>query len=134
MIALGLTITSPYSFTTNYGSTDWTRYSADKTYLRTADIAPSVAIHFTPGISIGAAVNVEYAFATLSNSLPNLSPLLPDGHQGLRGDGWNVGYSVGAQLHEGPLSLGLSYKSSVKLKLDGTVTTAGLISVPTTMV
>lgn len=130
MIAFGLSINSPYSFSTNYGSTDWTRYSADKTYLRTADIAPSIALHFAPGISVGAALNVEYAFATLSNSLPNLSPLLPDGHQGLRGDGWNVGYSVGAQLHEGPLSVGLSYKSSVKHKLDGSVTTAGLISVP----
>jgi long-chain fatty acid transport protein len=127
MVALGLVVTSPFSFTTNYEANSWARYTADKTFLRTADIQPSVAIHLTPGINLGAALNVEYSFATLSNSLPNLSPLLPDGHQGLRGDGWDVGFSLGAQVHEGPLSVGVSYKSSVKHKLKGSITTAGLL-------
>ena len=126
-LALGLATTSPFSFTTNYPSSSWVRYTADKTKLRIFDIQPSIAFSPVPAISIGAAANVEYAYASLSNSLPNLSPLLPDGHQTLKGDGWDVGYSVGAQGHFGPVTLGVSYKSSVKHTLKGAVTTAGLL-------
>ena len=129
-IALGLAVTSPFSFTTNYSGTSWARYTADKTKLRTYDIQPSIAFMPSPAISLGAALNVEHSAAGLSNSLPNLSPLLPDGHQTLRGKGWDVGFTVGAQVHAGPLTLAGSYKSSIKHTLDGSVTTAGLISVP----
>ena len=126
-LAIGLAVTSPFSFTTNYDSASWVRYTADKTKLRTYDLQPSVAFMLTPQLSLGAALNVEHASAGLSNSLPNLSPLLPDGHQTLRGRGWDVGYSVGGQLRSGPVTVGLSYKSSVRHTLDGTVTTAGLL-------
>jgi long-chain fatty acid transport protein len=127
-LALGLSVTSPYSFTTNYDSTSWVRYTADKTSLRTADIQPTVAFAITPEISIGAGANAEYVKASLSNFLPNLSPLLPDGHQTLKGHGWDWGWTVGAQFHAGnAVTVGLSYKSSIKHKLDGDVITAGLI-------
>ena len=129
-LSFGLAVTSPYSFTTNYKSDSWARYTADKTNLRMVDLQPTIAFAITPQISIGAGPNIEYVKASLSNSLPNLSPLLPDGHQTLRGNGWDAGWSVGAQFRPGPVSIGLSYKSSIKHKLDGSVTTAGLISVP----
>lgn len=126
-VALGLTVTSPYSFTTNYGADSWARYTADKTKLRTIDIQPTIAVELTPGFSLGAGLNIEHADATLSNYLPNLSALLPDGHQTLTGKGWDLGWSAGVQYHTGPLSVGLAYKSSVKHTLKGTVTTEGLL-------
>ncbi|SFF73317.1 long-chain fatty acid transport protein [Novosphingobium sp. CF614] len=126
-VALGLTVTAPYSFTTNYAADSWARYTADKTKLRTIDIQPTVAVELTPGLNLGAGLNIEHADASLSNYLPNLSPLLADGHQSLSGKGWDVGWSVGAQYHTGPLSLGLAYKSSIKHTLKGTVTTEGLL-------
>ena len=126
-LSFGLAVTSPFSFTTNYASNSWARYTADKTSLRTIDIQPSLAFAITPEISIGAGINAEHVKASLSNFLPNLSPLLPDGHQTLKGNGWDWGWTVGAQFHAGnAVTVGLSYKSSVKHKLDGTVTTAGL--------
>ncbi|MCJ2186710.1 OmpP1/FadL family transporter [Novosphingobium beihaiensis] len=126
-VALGLAVTAPYSFTTDYAADSWSRYSADKTKLRTFDIQPTVAVELTPGLKLGAALNIEHADATLSNYLPNLSPLLADGHQTLSGKGWDVGWSAGMQYHTGPFSLGLSYKSSIKHKLKGTVETTGLL-------
>lgn len=125
--AFGLTVTSPYSFTTDYDSDSWARYSADKTKLRTIDIQPSVAFQPFEGFYIGAAANIEYVDAALGNYLPNLSPLLADGHQNLKGDGWDVGWSVGAQYHNGPASIGVAYKSAVKHKLKGTLTVDGLL-------
>lgn len=126
-IAFGLSVSAPYSFTTNYDSTSWVRYTADKTHLQTVDIQPSLAFAPTPEISVGVGLNAEHVKASLSNFLPNLSPLLPDGHQTLKGDGWDWGWTVGAQFHAGSaVTVGLSYKSSVKHKLDGEVITAGL--------
>lgn len=126
-VAVGLAVTSPYSFSTNYAADSWARYTADKTKLRTIDIQPTVAVEVIPGLNLGAGLNIEHADATLSNYLPNLSPLLPDGHQTLSGKGWDVGWSAGFQYHEGALSVGLAYKSSVKHTLTGDVVTEGLL-------
>lgn len=126
-LAVGLAITAPYNFTTQYPASSWSRYSALTTRLRTIDIQPSVAFELAPGFSLGAAVNVEHVSASLGNALPNLSAALPDGSQQLNGKGWDVGYSLGAQYRHGPLSLGVSYKSAITHTLNGTLTVAGLL-------
>jgi long-chain fatty acid transport protein len=124
--AVGITATSPYSFTTNYAGDSWARYSADKTRLRTYDIQPAIAFS-TGGLSIGAGPNIEYSKATFSNALPDpLSPLRPDGEQSLQGDGWNVGYSVGFQFHTDKIDMGVSYKSAIKHKLGGDLSISGI--------
>lgn len=126
--AVGLAATAPFSFESNYDSASWARYTADKTRLTTFDFQPSVAFAPSPLIGIGVAANIEHSKASLSNFLPNLSPLLPDGHQTLRGKGWDFGYTVGVQVHPSKLiDIGLSYKSSVKHTLKGNIVTAGLL-------
>lgn len=126
-LAVGLALTAPYNFTTDYGSDSWVRYTADKTKLRTIDIQPSVAFMATENLSLGVGLNIEYADATLSNYLPNLSAVLADGHQQLKGDGWDFGWSAGAQYRAGPVSLGVAYKSSIKHKLKGSLTNSDLL-------
>ncbi|GGO98250.1 OmpP1/FadL family transporter [Stakelama pacifica] len=126
-LAVGLTFASPYSFTTDYDSGAWVRYSADRTRLRTYDIQPSIAFAVTPWLRIGGAANIEYAEATLTNALPNLSPALPDGLQSLSGDGWDVGWSAGAQADAGPVTVGLSYKSKIEHDLKGELNVSGLL-------
>jgi long-chain fatty acid transport protein len=137
----GFTATSPYSFTTNYPNDSWARYAADKSRLRTFDFQPVLAYH-TGGLSIGAGPNVEYVRATLSNFLPDPLPNLAgipvvgpalsgalntsDGHQYLKGDAWNVGYSFGFQYHNDKVDLGVSYKSAIKHKLKGHLIVDGL--------
>lgn len=125
--AVGLAVTSPFSFTTNYDADSWTRYTADKTRLRTIDLQPSIAFAITPSLSIGAAANVEHVSASLGNYLPNLAAALPDGQQVLKGSGWDAGWTVGGQFRSGPIAVGISYKSSIKHHLDGSVTTTGLL-------
>jgi long-chain fatty acid transport protein len=126
-IAVGLAITAPFNFTTQYPTTSWARYTALTTRLRTFDIQPSVAVQLAPGFSLGAALNVERTTATLGNALPNLLAALPDGMQQLTGHGWDFGYTLGAQYRQGPLSLGASYKSSITHKLNGAVAVSGLL-------
>lgn len=126
-IALGLSITSPFSFTTDYPANSWARYSADRTMLRTIDIQPSVGVAVTDWLRVGAGLNIEYTDASLSNALPNLAATLPDGRQELKGDGWDLGWTAGVQLHSDRFTLGLSYKSAIEHTLKGDLTVSGLL-------
>lgn len=125
-LAVGVVATSPFSFTSNYAADSWARYNADKTRLRTYDIQPSIAFMPIDGLSLGAALNVEYVKATFANKLPDpISPLLPDADQTLKGDGWDVGYTFGAQYRTALIDFGLSFKSSIKHKLSGDFVISG---------
>lgn len=126
-VAVGLAVTAPYNFTTEYSANSWARYTALTTRLRTIDIQPTLAIQLTPQISIGGAVNVEHADASLGNALPNLLASLPDGSQTLSGKGWDVGWSAGTQFRGKTVTVGLSYKSSIRHNLKGSVVIAGLL-------
>jgi long-chain fatty acid transport protein len=127
-VAIGVAVTSPFSFTSDYDPSGWQRYSAIRSRLITLDIQPTLAVAATDWLSVGAAVNIEYADAWLSNALPNLAPGSADGRLRLTGDGWDLGWSAGVQLRAGKrASFGLSYKSSVEHELKGPVEISGLL-------
>lgn len=126
-IALGLAISSPYSFTTDYDPNGWQRYSAIRTSMVTIDIQPSVAVAVAPWLSVGVAANVEHAEASLLNAIPNLAPGSPDGRLQLDGTGWDLGWSAGAQFRPAPgVTLGVSYKSAIRHRFKGTFEISGL--------
>jgi long-chain fatty acid transport protein len=127
-LAVGLAITSPYSFTSDYDPNGWQRYSAIRSRLITLDVQPTVAFQATDWLSVGAGLNVEYSDAWLSNALPNLAPGSPDGRLRLTGDGIDLGWSAGLQLRPSErLSFGIAYKSAVEHKLEGRVEISGLL-------
>lgn len=127
-LRLGLAITSPYSFTTDYDTDGWQRYSAIRTRLITLDVQPSVAWAPSDAISVGAAVNIEYSDAFLSNALPNLTPGSPDARLRLTGNGIDLGWAVGAQVRPVPqVTVGIAYKSAIEHKLKGDVSISGLL-------
>ncbi|PZQ58030.1 MAG: aromatic hydrocarbon degradation protein, partial [Sphingomonas taxi] len=76
---------------------------------------------------VGAAANVEYTEASLTNALPNLSAALADGSQKLKGDGWDLGWTAGFQMHNDWATVGVSYKSAIEHKLKGELTVGGLL-------
>ncbi|WP_294356725.1 outer membrane protein transport protein [uncultured Sphingomonas sp.] len=126
-VAVGVAVTSPYSFTTNYETGSWARYGADRTHLLTIDIQPGIAVAVTDWLRVGGAANVEYTDASLSNALPNVLASLPDGSQKLEGDGWDLGWSAGFQMHNAHTTVGFSYKSAIKHTLKGDLTISGLV-------
>jgi long-chain fatty acid transport protein len=128
-LALGLSVAAPYNFTTDYNSRSWTRYDALKSNLKTIDVNGVVAYRVNDMLDLGVGVSAQYTDAELSSALPNLSPLLPDGSSSLKGDGnWDYGWNVGAQFHASPaLTIGASYRSEIKHKLDGHVVVSGLL-------
>jgi len=126
-LAVGVSVSAPYNFTTKYDRRAWTRYDALTSDLRTVDLQFTGALRATEWLDLGVAAHAERTEAFLSSAYPNLSPLLPDGRTELEGDGWDWGWAVGAQLHFDRLTVGASYKSKIEHKLDGTVTVSGLL-------
>lgn len=128
-LSLGVAVSAPYNFTTEYNPDSFTRYDALKSHLRTINIDTVVAYRVNDMLDLGVGFTALYADATLTNALPNISPLQPDGRQSLKGDGWAYGYTVGAQLHPSKsLTIGASYRSKIDQKLDGTVAVSGLLA------
>jgi long-chain fatty acid transport protein len=126
-IALGLAVTAPFSFTSDYDPTGWQRYSAIRTRLLTLDFQPSVAVKATDWLSVGAALNIEYSDAWLSNALPNLTPGSPDARLRLTGNGWDLGWSAGVQLRPADrITVGIAYKSAIDHKTEGPIEVTGL--------
>jgi long-chain fatty acid transport protein len=125
--AIGVSTAAPFNFTNRYGSADPERYSGVKSRLTTVDIQVTGAMKVNAWLDLGLGVDTEYTSAKLTGAQPNLSPLLPDGYTALKGDGWNVGYTVGAQAHYGRWQGGLSYRSAMDHDLDGQVVSSGLL-------
>ena len=126
--SVGLAVTSPFSFITQYDNASWARYAALTSRLETIDLQPTLAWRPTSWLGIGGGPNIERTLAALSSALPNLSPLQPDGIQTYHGDGWNVGYNVGFQLHllDDRLTFGAAYRSRIEHSLDGHLSVTGL--------
>ncbi|MET0274787.1 MAG: outer membrane protein transport protein [Phenylobacterium sp.] len=125
--AVGLSLAAPYNFTTEYRRNAWARYDALTSRLTTADLQLTGAMKLTDWLDVGLGVDAQYADAKLSTAYPNLSPALPDGVSQLSGDGWDWGWTAGAQAHLDRLTLGASYRSAVEHKLDGRIFVGGLL-------
>jgi long-chain fatty acid transport protein len=127
-LALGLAISAPFDFITKYRTDNFARYEALTSRLVDLDVQPTIAVHINRYFDLGAGFDAQYAKARLSSALPNLSPLLPDGNNSLRGAGWNYGWTVGVQVHPSRrLTLGASYRSQIDHTLVGTAAVSGLL-------
>ncbi|HEX5263360.1 MAG TPA: outer membrane protein transport protein [Phenylobacterium sp.] len=125
--AVGLSVAAPYNFTTEYRRPAWARYDGLKSSLTTVDIQLTGAMKVTDWLDVGLGFDSQYTDAKLQTASPNLSPLLPDGIQQLRGNGWNYGWTIGAQAHFDRVTLGASYRSAMDHDLDGRVFVGGLL-------
>lgn len=126
--AVGMSLTSPFSFVTKYPADSWTRDAALTSRLTTIDLQPTIAWRPIRWLGLGIGPNVEYTVAALSSALPNLSPLLADGTQTLHGNGWDVGFNAGLQLHiTDRLTFGAAYRYQVNHELSGKLDVANLV-------
>jgi long-chain fatty acid transport protein len=124
---VGLAVNAPFNFTSRYDTISFVRYQALKSSLLNLDVQPTVAWRPTSWLDLGVGFDAQYTRATLTSALPNLSPLLPDASSSLKGDGWDYGWNAGLQAHQGPVTVGVSYRSQIKHHLDGRVVVAGLL-------
>lgn len=119
--AVGLSFAAPFNFTSQYDADSFARYDSLKARLNTIDAQLTGAMKVTDWLDIGVGFNTEYTSANLAQAYIPLSAANGDGNLDLKGSSYDFGYTVGAQLHHGPLSFGASYKSAITHDLDGRV-------------
>jgi long-chain fatty acid transport protein len=124
---VGLGVNAPFGLKLEYDDDFFGRYDSLYTDLKTYNIQPSAAYKLTDRLSIGGGVDVQYVKATLTNALPQLSPLATtDGFASLKGDDWSIGWNAGIFYTTGDTNFGAHYRSGVSHKLAGTQSISGL--------
>src|SRR5262249_3915844 len=106
-LTVGFAAFAPWDLATNYAQGFAGRYYALQSKLMTANFQPSVAYEIAPGLTVSAALQVEYAKGTLSNavdvgtigalhSIPGSVPGARDAIAVFTGANWSTGYVFGA--------------------------------------
>lgn len=121
---LGLGIGPTFADETEYDSTFVGRFSGQKTRIRHINVNPSVAYRVNEQLSLGFGVDYVDSKIEFTQATPYVGA--PVGR--LKGDGRAWGYNAGLMYQFDPATrLGVSYRSKVKVDLDGTQTVTGLI-------
>jgi len=123
----GIGISAPFGLKVTYDPDWFGRYDSIRSELKTINIQPSVAYALTDRISVGAGLDLQTMDAELTNALPNVSPLLPDGRLRLKGDDLAVGWNAGLMADLGAVRIGAHYRSRIEHDLGGRLTVAGLL-------
>jgi long-chain fatty acid transport protein len=126
-----------FGFFSNFGlATDWPdnwegRYIATKSELATYTLNPVVSYRLTPDVTLAAGVPFVF-LSTELNKMLNLAPLgLPDAGQRFKGDAFSAGFNAGLLIDiTRDVSLGLAYRSAVKMDINGTITHSFPAGVP----
>jgi len=133
-LTFGIGVFAPYGLGTDW-PTDWSgRYLAVKADLKSIYINPAIAYKINDKVSIGAGFSYVWSNVKLNRkialALPTRPPtLLPDGNIALDGSGHGFDFSVGLLTMPAPeLSIGVSYRHSVKVEYQGTATFTNMTS------
>ena len=115
-VSLGLGITTPFGLSTNWSDTSATSSVATLSRVKTININPDIAYKISDTLSV--AVGLDYII--LQATLDKL--LFPGGPNfRLDGNGEGLGANAGIKYKAtDQLNLGLSYRSRIKVKVDGT--------------
>lgn len=129
--AAGLVVSAPWGLKSKY-SNDWAgRYYAEGTQLLTINAAPTISYQVSPGLAVGAGLQIEYAKGALTSAIdlgtigavfgvPGSNPGAQDGQGSFHGGSWGVGFTLGAIAQiDDRLRIGLSYRSPVHHALKG---------------
>lgn len=115
---LGLSLIAPFGLGTKPDDVNWAgKYVATKSKVVSVNAIPSASYEISPGLSIGAGVQLQYF------DLTDLRAATPLGISTIDGDDFDVGFMLG--INFSPVestSIGLGFRSSVKHSLEGDTT------------
>jgi len=128
-LVVGLAINAPFAYTSDYGETAVTRYTATKTALQATNLSPSFAYQLNEQWSIGGSINFQYYQATLGTMVATsvASPQIStDVRSDIEGADLGYGYSIGFEYQPTPETrFGASFRSSIQHHFDGTIKLSG---------
>ncbi|WP_338919974.1 outer membrane protein transport protein [Pseudomonas silesiensis] len=117
--AVGFGVYAPFGLVTDYENGFAGRYFGSKSEVQVVTLQPTVSYAFNDKVSIGFGPTINRIDGKLESNL-SLDPRAPDGEVKIKGDDTALGYNVGILVQAtDSTSVGLTYHSKVKYKLDG---------------
>ena len=118
-VSAGIGVYAPYGGSISWPSDTGFRTVGTESSLTYIRINPVVAVQLGEKFSLGAGVMVDYAKINLEQGLqPQAKPLV--NYFRFNGDGYSVGYNVGALWHPiEQISLGATFRSSTSFTMKG---------------
>lgn len=130
-LSAGLGVFTPFGLGTDWGGTWDGRYLATNSEMITVNVNPAVSYRITPRLAVAAGIDILYLDTTLERNI-NLNGLnaaiggalgpgpFPDAGQKFSGDGTGIGFNLGLLYELGDtLSIGVSYRSPIKVGVEG---------------
>ena len=130
-VTAGLGVFFPFGLSTEWDDDYAGRYIGTEAEMFTTNINPAFSFRVNDQLSLAAGLDVVYLDATLEKMLNQtaagflvnppfgLGPL-PDVKQKFTGDGWGVGYNLGALYKVNDMvSIGATYRSHIDVDVDG---------------
>jgi long-chain fatty acid transport protein len=122
---VGLAINVPFGLGTQWDSPWAGQYHGVKSEIQTMNINPTVAFKVNQMFSVGLGVSYQQLKGVLTTALPPPAPANVGGFLGVvDADDWAWGWNIGAMIdfRQGT-RIGLTYRSSISYKLEGTFDT-----------
>lgn len=118
---LGLGVNAPFGSENEYQTNYFGRYNHIKASLKTVDYTAAVGHQVNESLNIGVSIYYQTLDVEQIKAAPNTGGLTT-----LKGDGTEIGYSVGAQYQAGLTTMGFSYRSGTNQDISGTNVLAGV--------
>jgi long-chain fatty acid transport protein len=118
-LVFGVGVNNPYGLGTEWPA-DWSgKFISTKVDLQTFFFSPTLAYKLTDKFSIGVGMNYATGKVTLKRVLSD--PFDPHANASIEANGTGIGWNVGVMYKAtNDLSIGLSYRSQVKIDANGT--------------
>jgi long-chain fatty acid transport protein len=130
-LRVGVGVGAPFGLKTEYSPTWVGQFQSTKFEIKTYNINPSIAYRVTDKVSLGFGVNWQYMSAEYQRQAAMLNALTQSTHltMNVHDDQW--GWNAGALIDLTPATrLGISYRSSIKHTLKGSLSSTNQLVSP----
>lgn len=137
--AFGISMTSPFGLSTDWGVFSPVRYQASFTELLTTNLSPEVGGKISENFAVGLGIDLQYARVKFNRILgvPNIFANIPpfnasavDSLSYNKGNSYGVGFHAGVMgmFNDNHTRLGLNYQSKVKHTFNGYSQLSGVLA------
>jgi len=127
-LAAGLAVTVPFGNSNEY-DTGWIgRYLGTKTAAMSTDINPAIAWQIDESWSVGAGFSAQYLKLDVTSAIDQAAifgPGAPDAFYRFKAHDWAFGYNLGMLVDLGGTRIGLTYRSDIDHRIEGTLDFTG---------
>lgn len=133
----GVALNVPFGLSVKWPDNWIGRYHVTETGIETINVNPAFAYRINDHVAIGVGLSAQYASAELSNAIDfgavcfaqlgpatcaglGMTPQNADGKVKVNGNDWGYGYNLGLFIKSEKTTFGLSYRSKIDYKLQGT--------------